>query len=155
MSGRWDTNPPNSWVPCGFHLVDYGVSRGLEVVRRGWLGTLSYNQARKFYGTAFGWSMNEIPEMHNTQVGTVEADMLGVRGKPKEPGAINGGMLERRDSVKSPVIYISVENIDETAATIEQNGGKVIQPRTPVGNFGFAAYFKDTEGNTVGLWQFA
>jgi predicted enzyme related to lactoylglutathione lyase len=98
--------------------------------------------------------MNEIPEMHNTQVGTVEADMLGVRGKPKEPGAINGGMLERRDSVKSPVIYISVENIDETAATIEQNGGKVIQPRTPVGNFGFAAYFRDTEGNVVGLGQF-
>jgi len=63
-------------------------------------------------------------------------------------------MVERNDSVKSPVIYISVENIDEAAATIEKNGGKVIQPKSPVGNFGFAAYFKDTEGNVVGLWQF-
>ena len=110
-------------------------------------------RARKFYGTVFGWKMNEIPQMHYTQVETVEADRLGVRGTPKVPGAINGGMLERRDSVKSPVIYISVKNIDEAAATIEQNGGEVIQPRTPVGNFGFAAYFKDTEGNIVGLWQ--
>ena len=110
-------------------------------------------RARRFYSTVFDWKMNEIPEMHYTQVGTVEADTLGVRGKPKEPGAINGGMLERRDLVKSPVIYISVKNIDEAAATIEQNGGKVIQPRTPVGKFGFAAYFKDTEGNVIGLWQ--
>ena len=56
--------------------------------------------ARKFYSAVFGWKMNEIPEMHYTQVGTVEADTLGVRGKPKEPGAINGGMIERRDPVK-------------------------------------------------------
>ena len=63
-------------------------------------------------------------------------------------------MLQRSDSVKSSVIYISVENIGEAAATIEKNGGKVIQPRTPVGNFGLAAYFSDTEGNVVGLWQF-
>ena len=112
-------------------------------------------RARKFYGTVFDWKMNEIPQMHYTQVGTVEADRLGVRGTPKEPGAINGGMVERGDSVKSPVIYISVKNIDEAATTIEKNGGKIIQPRTPVGNFGFAAYFRDTEGNVVGLWQFA
>ena len=112
-------------------------------------------RARKFYGTVFDWKMNEIPQMHYTQVGTVEADRLGVRGTPKEPGAINGGMVERGDSVKSPVIYINVKNIDEAATTIEKNGGKIIQPRTPVGNFGFAAYFRDTEGNVVGLWQFA
>jgi len=111
-------------------------------------------RARRFYGTVFDWKMNEIPEMHYTQVGTVEADTLGVRGTPKEPGAINGGMVERRDSIKSPIIYISVKNIDEAAATIEQNGGKVIQPRTHVGNFGFTAYFRDTEGYIVGLWQF-
>jgi len=99
--------------------------------------------------------MNEIPAMHYTQVGTVDADVLGVRGKPKEPGAINGGMIQRQSPVKSPVIYISVKNIDDAAAAIERNGGKVIQPKTPVGNFGFAAYFSDTEDNIVGLWQFA
>jgi predicted enzyme related to lactoylglutathione lyase len=111
-------------------------------------------RAKKFYSTVFGWKMNEIPEMHYTQVGTVEADQMGVRGRPKEPSAINGGMVQRREQIKSPVLYICVESIDQAAATIEKNGGKVIQPKTPVGNFGFAAYFKDTEDNTVGLWQF-
>ena len=113
-------------------------------------------RAREFYSSAFGWKMNEIPEMHYTQIGTVEADQMGVRGVPKEPGAINGGMVERRrELVETPVLYISVENIDEAAATIEKKGGKVMKTKTSVGNFGFAAYFKDTEGNIIGLWQFA
>jgi len=112
-------------------------------------------RAREFYHTTFGWKMNEIPSMHYTQIGTVEADVLGVRGTPKEPGAINGGMVQRNDPVKNPIIYISVDSIDEAAASIEKNGGKILKPKSPVGNFGFAAYFKDTEGNVVGLWQFA
>ena len=40
-------------------------------------------------------------------------------------------------------------------ARFEKNGGKLLKPKTPVGNFGYAAYFKDTEGNTIGLWQSA
>jgi len=103
----------------------------------------------------FGWKMNEIPSMHYTQIGTVEADMMGVRGTPKEPGAINGGMVERGYPAQSPIIYIRVNSIDEAAVSIEKNGGKILTPKSPVGNFGFAAYFKDTEGNVVGLWQFA
>jgi len=111
-------------------------------------------RAREFYSSAFGWRMNEIPEMHYTQIETVEAERMGVRGIPKEPGAINGGMVERqREPVQTPVIYIKVQNIDEAAAAIEKKGGKIMKPKSPVGNFGFAAYFNDTEGNMLGLWQ--
>lgn len=113
-------------------------------------------RAGKFYGAAFDWKINELPEMHYTQIGTVEADRMGIRGTPKEPGAINGGMVERgRQPTQTPVIYVKVENIDQAAALIEKNGGKIVKSKTPVGDFGFAAYFKDTEGNTIGLWQFA
>jgi len=113
-------------------------------------------RAMEFYRSTFGWKVNEIPEMHYTQLGTVDADRMGVRGTPKEPGAINGGMVERsRGLANTPIIYINVKSIDEASASIKKNGGTIIQPRTPVGNFGFAAYFKDTEGNTVGLWEFA
>jgi len=112
-------------------------------------------RAIAFYQGAFGWMMNEIPQMHYTQIGTVEADRLGVRGIPKEPGAINGGMVKRSDPVNNPVIYIRVDDIDQAAAKVEKSGGKILTPKSPVGNFGFAAYFRDTEGNVVGLWQFA
>jgi predicted enzyme related to lactoylglutathione lyase len=30
-----------------------------------------------------------------------------------------------------------------------------VSDREPVGDMGFAAYFKDTEGNLVGLWETA
>ncbi|MCX6659012.1 MAG: VOC family protein, partial [Candidatus Bathyarchaeota archaeon] len=98
----------------------------------------------------FGWKMNEIPEMEYVMVGTVESDEDGL---PKETGAINGGMLERQDPVKSPVITINVKNIDQAAEAIEKNGGKLVRPKMAVGDMGYAAYFKDTEGNVIGLWQ--
>jgi predicted enzyme related to lactoylglutathione lyase len=107
-------------------------------------------RAKKFYNTVFGWKMNEIPEMDYVMVGTVESDENGI---PKETGAINGGMLERQDPVKSPVITINVKNIDQAAESIEKNGGKIVRPKMAVGDMGFAAYFKDTEGNVIGLWQ--
>jgi predicted enzyme related to lactoylglutathione lyase len=107
-------------------------------------------RAKKFYSTVFGWKMNEMPQMQYVLVGTVESDENGM---PKEPGAINGGMLEREDTVKAPVITISVKGIDEAAKAIEKNGGKMIRAKMPVGDMGFAAYFKDSEGNVIGLWQ--
>jgi len=64
-------------------------------------------------------------------------------------------MIKRSTPVNNPIIYIRVDNIDQAAARIEKNGGEIVQPKSPVGNFGFAAYFRDTEGNIVGLWQFA
>ena len=107
-------------------------------------------RAKRFYSTVFGWKMNEFPEMEYVIVGTVESDENGM---PKETGAMNGGMLERQDPVKSPVITINVKSIDQEAATIEKNGGKIVRPKMAVGDMGFAAYFKDTEGNVIGLWQ--
>ena len=107
-------------------------------------------RAKKFYSTVFGWELNDFPEMEYTIVRTVQSDENGM---PKEAGAINGGMLQREEPVKAPVITISVDNMDQATATIEKNGGKVIRPKMPVGDMGFAAYFKDTEGNVVGLWQ--
>jgi predicted enzyme related to lactoylglutathione lyase len=107
-------------------------------------------RAKRFYNTVFGWKMIEIPEMEYVMVGTVESDENGI---PKETGAINGGMLERQDPVKSPVITINVKNIDQAAEAIEKNGGKIVRPKMAVGDMGFAAYFKDTEANVIGLWQ--
>ena len=107
-------------------------------------------RAKKFYSTVFGWTMNEFPEMQYTIVRTVGSDE---RGMPKEAGAINGGMLAREDPVKAPIITIDVENMDQAAQAIEKNGGKIIRPKMAVGEMGFAAYFRDTEGNVIGLWQ--
>ncbi len=108
------------------------------------------DRARKFYKGAFGWRMNPLPELNYTLVETVE---LGPDRMPKESGAINGGMMKREGPVKDPVITIAVDDIDKALKTVEKLGGKVVQKKMAVGDMGFSAYFKDTEGNIMGLWQ--
>jgi predicted enzyme related to lactoylglutathione lyase len=73
---------------------------------------------------------------------------------PSEPGFINGGMLARGESAApSPVVVMDVPSIDDALATIERLGGSTVVPKQPVGEMGFTAYVKDTEGNVVGLWE--
>ncbi len=107
-------------------------------------------RAQAFYSNAFGWQMNSIPGMNYTMVGTTPSDQNGM---PTEPGAINGGMAKRGSPLKNTVITIGVQNIDESLEKVKKLGGKVVQKKEPVGDMGFAAYFKDTEGNVMGLWQ--
>jgi predicted enzyme related to lactoylglutathione lyase len=107
-------------------------------------------RAESFYSEAFGWTTNSIPDMGYTMVSTVPTDENGM---PKESGAINGGMLARQEPVNTPVIVIDVDDIDRALARIEELGGKVLRPKAAVGDMGHAAYFTDSEGNTVGLWE--
>ena len=53
------------------------------------------------------------------------------------------------------MITIDVQSIDDALATIRSLGGEAVGEKTPVGEMGFAAYFKDTEGNVLGLWESA
>jgi predicted enzyme related to lactoylglutathione lyase len=108
------------------------------------------DRARKFYADAFGWTSNEIPELHYSIVQTGPA---GDDGFPADRGYIGGGMLKRESPTDRPVITIDVEDIDEALAKIESLGGMAVLGRQSVGEMGWAAYFRDVEGNLMGLWQ--
>src|SRR5579864_5649372 len=107
-------------------------------------------RAEEFYSKAFGWSMNRMPEFEYTMISTTPSDEMGM---PKQPGSINGGMPKRGMGVDQTVITIRVANIESALQKIESLGGKTVSTKMPVGDMGFTAYFKDTEGNVVGLWQ--
>jgi uncharacterized protein len=73
---------------------------------------------------------------------------------PTEPGYINGGMTSRSSLPASgPVLTIGVDDIDATLIKIEETGGSRLGEKVRVGDMGFAAYFTDSEGNVLGLWQ--
>jgi predicted enzyme related to lactoylglutathione lyase len=107
-------------------------------------------RAQDFYKNIFGWKIVEVPGMDYYFVTTVEADQNMV---PKEPGAINGGMLKRSTPGEQPVIVIQVPSIDEYLKKIPSSGGKVILAKMAVSIFGFYARVTDTEGNVIGLWE--
>jgi len=50
-------------------------------------------------------------------------------------------------------IYIDVSSIDEFLKKIVQAGGKALAKKTPIPGVGYSAYCKDTEGNTIGIFQ--
>jgi predicted enzyme related to lactoylglutathione lyase len=112
------------------------------------------NRARSFYSQAFGWQVMEMPEMGYTMVTTGPSDM---QTGPSEPGFINGGMFQRSAEFpgKGPNVVIDVPDIDDALGKVKDAGGTVVKERFPVGDMGFSAYFADTEGNLVGLWETA
>lgn len=109
-------------------------------------------RARKFYESTFGWKMNEMPGMDYTMVST---GAVNDQGMPKEPGYIGGGIGKRGKELTHPVVTIIVEDIAAHEKTITKNGGKILQKKQPIGDgsMGFTGYFKDSEGNTIGLYQ--
>jgi predicted enzyme related to lactoylglutathione lyase len=62
-------------------------------------------------------------------------------------------MLARQEPITSPVITIDVDDIEAALKRVEELGGKVLRDKMAVGEMGFAAYFADSEGNVLGLWQ--
>lgn len=111
-------------------------------------------RAKAFYGSVFGWQLHDydMGEGSYTIAQTVPVDEQQV---PTEPGAINGGMMQRSPATPNPVITIEVDAIDDTLKAIEEEGGSVVTPRTEIPNMGWFAYFKDPEGNTMGLFETA
>jgi len=109
-------------------------------------------RGHKFYKGVFGWKLDVLPDMNYAMAQTTESDEQGM---PKGPGAINGGMAKRGELLHFPTITIMVEDIVATGKVIEKHGGKVIQNRTPIGDgsMGFTGYFKDSEGNVIGLFE--
>ncbi len=107
-------------------------------------------RASAFYKKAFGWSIEQMGGMEYWGLTTTE---VNEQRMPKNPGAINGGMGARGGPLKVPVVTIAVKDIDKTIATIVKLGGKAVGKKESIGEMGFTAYFKDSEGNTIGLWQ--
>jgi predicted enzyme related to lactoylglutathione lyase len=109
------------------------------------------DRAGSFYTDAFGWKLTPMPDMKYVLVTTGPSD----QGPPSEPGFINGGLLSRGLPVGSPLVVVDVDDIDASLQKIENLGGTTVSAKQPVGDMGFAAYFKDSEGNLLGLWQTA
>lgn len=109
-------------------------------------------RAKAFYGSAFGWQLNTMPEMDDYTI----AMTTGIDEKtqtPTEPGAINGALMRRKAETPVPVLTIGVDSVETALKEVVSGGGSTVQPRTEIPGMGAFAYFKDTEGNVVGLWE--
>jgi uncharacterized protein len=111
-------------------------------------------RAKEFYDSVFGW---QLQDMQGDAMGLYTIAMTTPVDQetqvPTEPGAINGGLMKRAGDTPAPVITIGVDGIDDALKKVEAGGGSTVQPRTEIPGMGAFAYFKDSEGNVMGLWE--
>ncbi len=72
------------------------------------------------------------------------------------PGTVVHGALVQGDGyapgAQGALVYFDGgEDLAVPLARVEGLGGRVVQPKTPIGDHGFMAVFLDTEGNKVAL----
>lgn len=98
-------------------------------------------RAKAFYSALFGWEISEIP---------------GYEGYPmwQAPNKISGGGLApRSEGFTQPRSYVEVDSIDDTLAAVTEQGGTVLQPKQPISETSWWAFFEDPDGNVVGLYE--
>lgn len=98
-------------------------------------------RAKKFYSELFAWEFSKIPEDDYWMIKTGGEDAVG------------GGLMKRMQPQQTITSYIDVESIRECAPRVENAGGKIIVPRTPVKGMGWFAICLDPELNAFGLWE--
>jgi|SRR5919106_1785917 predicted enzyme related to lactoylglutathione lyase len=111
-------------------------------------------RAKEFYRSTFDWQLEELDVGGGNIYTTATTTPVDEQSRlPTEPGAINGGLMQRAPETPAPVITVGVDAIEDALKKVEAGGGSVVQPRTEVPNVGAFAYFKDSEGNVLGLWE--
>jgi uncharacterized protein len=104
-----------------------------------------FERAKKFYETLFGAEIMEMP-FPGGKYGMLPSDMQnGVGG-----GLVQGDGFIPSD--KGTIVYLNGgDDLSIPLLRIEKAGGKIIMPKTSIGENGFMAHFIDTEGNKVAL----
>jgi predicted enzyme related to lactoylglutathione lyase len=106
----------------------------------------NFARAKSFYEAVLGVEIMEMPHPA-FKYGMFPADMMN--------GQVGGGLVEGEGYVPSgdgALIYFNGgDDLAGPLSRVEAAGGKIILPKTAIGENGFMAHFIDSEGNKVAL----
>lgn len=100
-------------------------------------------RAAAFYKDVFAW---DTQQWENSPYWLVDS------GPESEPG-INGAIGQKSEEFAVPVFVIGVDDIEAAMASVEQAGASIVVGKNPIPGIGYSAYFNDTEGNRIGLFE--
>jgi predicted enzyme related to lactoylglutathione lyase len=102
-------------------------------------------RSKKFYETVFDITLVDFPIEWGKQA-AFPADHEGLNA--------TGALVEKENRVangSNTIVYFASEDCVTEQNRVAAAGGKVLQPKMSIGEFGFIAMLMDTEGNTIGL----
>ena len=102
-------------------------------------------RAARFYGEAFDWQFdNPANDFYRlTNDSPVQGSIFRRRG----PDPVDGQPLN------AWACTLQVESVDAALSAVQRAGGRSAVPKFALPGVGWSAYFKDTEGNIVGLFE--
>ncbi len=148
-------DPQNSGAPTKVRLkreVSYARPMDGEVVHFE-VPAKDLKRAKAFYSKVFGWKLTDVAMEGGEPYVLAVTTELDEKGNPTRPGSINGGMMVLEKPFTGPSVTLKVGNITSALRDIEKNGGKTVIERTSLGPVGFVGYFRDPEGNVMGLFE--
>jgi predicted enzyme related to lactoylglutathione lyase len=104
-------------------------------------------RAKAFYSTLLGQELQDMPtEGTDIEMATLPME----QNVPNATGALVKGKdyVPRADGT---TVYFQCDELSKELARVEPAGGKVLMPKTAIGEHGFIALALDTEGNRIGL----
>jgi predicted enzyme related to lactoylglutathione lyase len=91
----------------------------------------------------------------DTELHLIEQGSTKMAFFPHTPGIVAGGLVESPDyqpSEHGTLIYLNGgPDLNVALNRVESAGGKILQKKMSIGEHGFIATFKDTEGNKIAL----
>lgn len=108
----------------------------------------NFARAVQFYSAVFS------AEMHSQNINGIEMAFF-----PADQGAVGGAVCHGEmytPSADGSIVYLNGgDEMDARIGRIEENGGKVVMPKTKVNEeVGYIAMFMDTEGNRVAFHSY-
>ena len=101
----------------------------------------SYERAKEFYTTLFGWKISTYPGFEDYPMWQAPNQISG------------GGLAPRSDDLKQPRSYVEVDSIDDTIAKAKGCGGTVVMDKTAIDETSWFAVIRDLDGNDIGLYE--
>jgi predicted enzyme related to lactoylglutathione lyase len=106
-------------------------------------------RSRKFYNELFGWNIEKWPGLSEG----MEYWLIST-ADDKGNKALGGGMMKRQSPQQLGITnYFDVRSVQESCAKVEQLGGKVTMPKSPVPGMGYMAVCIDSENNCFGIFE--
>ncbi len=106
----------------------------------------NYERAKAFYSSVLDIEIVDTP-MPESKYGMLPYD--------HDNNGVGGGIIEMKGMVPTtdgPLIYLNGgDDLSVPLARVEASGGKIVMPKTAIGENGFMAQIIDTEGNKMAL----
>lgn len=106
----------------------------------------NFDRACEFYGKILDGEIHKMDTPMGSKMGFFPH---------RDPQSVGGAIVfgeGYEPSAKGSVVYLNAGNdLAVALGKVEAAGGKIVMPKTSIGENGFMAHFTDTEGNRVAL----